>query len=95
MPAPVIPSISDNTIPLVHFDDLPITDFDCYYLILSICSYFWNINKWPISKKNISDKLTNIENLYVGLESNIQEKSHNMYYYGWVIMQTRKKILKI
>lgn len=55
--APVLPSISEQNI--------PISDIDCYYLILSVCSYFWNINRWPVSQKIISGDLCNIENLQI------------------------------
>lgn len=95
--APVIPSISEQNIPIIQFDNLPISDIDCYYLILSVCSYFWNINRWPVSQKIISGDLCNIENLRIQIPINItsQEKLHNLYYFGWVIMATRKEIIRM
>lgn len=56
--APQIPSITRRSIPLIHFDNLAISSFDCYYLVLSLCLYFWSTIHWPIVKKNqITDDL--------------------------------------
>ena len=75
--------------------NIPISDIDCYYLILSVCSYFWNINRWPVSQKIISGDLCNIENLQIPINITSQEKLHNLYYFGWVIMATRKEIIRM
>ena len=56
--APQIPTITSRRIPPIHSDYLPISSFDCYYLVLSLCLYFWSTIHWPIVKKNqITDDL--------------------------------------
>jgi hypothetical protein len=49
-------------------------------------SYFWNINRWPVYQKIISGDLCNIENLQIPINITSQEKLHNLYYFGWVII---------
>lgn len=56
--APQIPTKTSRRIPLIHSDYLPISSFDCYYLVLSLCLYFWSTIHSPIVKKNqITDDL--------------------------------------
>ena len=74
---------------------MSISDIDCYYLILSACSHLWNLNRWPVSEKIISGDLCNIENLQIPINITSQEKLHNLYYFGWVIMATRKEIIRM
>ena len=88
--APQIPTITRRSIPLIYFDNLPISSFDCYYLVLSLCLYFWSTIHWPIVKKNqITDDL---ESTQINVLISQQEKHKQMYFYGWVVMSVRTEI---
>ncbi|CAC5395845.1 unnamed protein product [Mytilus coruscus] len=89
--APDIPSITKRKIPLIDFHDLPISAYDCYCLILSLCLYFWSTLHWPVKQKiNIDDE--NLESITVNIDHMTQEEKKCLYFYGWTIVGVRSDI---
>lgn len=75
--APDIPSITKRKIPLIDFHDLPISAYDCYCLILSLCLYFWSTLHWP-NKQKLNIDHENLESIIVNIDHLTEEEKKNV-----------------